>query len=161
MKQSKIAKQIAAKAHEGQFRRDGKTPYVNHVLAVSQAIKNMGLNDDLVAIALLHDCCEEAGVTAQDLLNQGIKQNVVDSVMAISKLEGEPLENYWTRVFNNSDALVVKIFDIQNNLSDAPTEKQKLKYGRALDFFKSLDKNETVGRKLNSLIFSKKRHGPD
>ena len=31
-------------------------------------------------------------------------------------------------------ARIVKIFDIKDNLNDSPTEKQKEKYARALEF---------------------------
>lgn len=138
--QSEIARKLALKAHAGQFRRDGVTPYFNHVEAVAKAIKDKGFSDDLVAIGYGHDICEESDMTAQDLLDAGLKENVVNSIVAITKLETETLEEYWTRVFNDFDALQAKLFDIQNNLSDWPTEKQKEKYSRAIRFFQSLDK---------------------
>lgn len=150
--QSDIARLLAAKAHEGQFRRDGVTPYFKHVEAVAKAIQDKGLHDDLVAIGFLHDSIEDTKITAEFLISQGIKDSIIKPVIAITKLKDEPLETYWTRVFNDFDALTVKMINIQNNMSDNPTEKQKQKYSRAIDFFRSLDKDESVGRKLAPLL---------
>ena len=150
--QSEIARELALKAHAGQFRRDGATPYFNHVDRVGKSMRERGLKDELVAVGFGHDILEMSSLTAQDLLNAGLKQNVVDSIVAITKLDGEELEKYWTRVFNNFDALVTKMYDIQDNLSDSPTEKQKEKYMRAIDFFQSLGKDESVGERLAKFI---------
>lgn len=51
MKQSELAEQIARKAHAGQFRRDGKTPYIKHVESV--VAKLAGQCDEIKAAGLL------------------------------------------------------------------------------------------------------------
>ena len=45
-------------------------------------------------------------------------------------------DDYLTRVAQDEMARTVKVFDIKDNLSDSPTEKQKEKYARALEFLK-------------------------
>ena len=51
-----------ASAHAGQFRKSGER-YINHPLAVARIVAELGLDDDTVAAALLHDAVEDTAVT--------------------------------------------------------------------------------------------------
>ncbi len=51
---------IAMRAHQGQTRMDGKTPYIMHPMAVMNILTEMGfMNDKLLAAAVLHDVIED------------------------------------------------------------------------------------------------------
>ena len=48
------ADECAAEAHEGQYRKSGQ-PYVRHPLAGAKIVAELGLDDETIASALLHD----------------------------------------------------------------------------------------------------------
>lgn len=60
------AYELAAEAHEGQFRKSGE-PYIHHPLSVARIVAEMGLDDITVAAALLHDSVEDTGVTLEQV----------------------------------------------------------------------------------------------
>jgi len=129
---------IAKNAHAGQTRRDGTTEYFTHSKRVAEALRKAGYSEDYRAVAYLHDVIEDTNVTAEHLDELGVTRIVIDSVLAMTKRTGESYDDYLTRVAQDEMARIVKIFDIKDNLSDLPTEKQKEKYVRALEF---LEKN--------------------
>ena len=51
----------AERAHSGQKRKDG-SPYVTHAIAAAQIAAEMGLDEDSVVAALLHDCIEDTSL---------------------------------------------------------------------------------------------------
>ncbi len=59
------AGRTAAGAHEGQFRRSGE-PYITHPIAVATIVAELGLDEQTVAAALLHDAVEDTGPDARD-----------------------------------------------------------------------------------------------
>lgn len=125
-----LARQIAIKAHEGQFRNDKKTPYIKHPLEVSTQVE-----DRLKPIALLHDVVEDTNVTLEDLKNAQFPQYIIDAVDVLTHAKNEPNIQYWNRILTNKDAVIVKIADIRCNLKDAPSEHAREKYARALKLF--------------------------
>ena len=48
----------AAGAHDGQFRKSGDA-YITHPLAVATIVAELGLDEDTIAAALLHDSVED------------------------------------------------------------------------------------------------------
>jgi len=52
---------FAVKAHEGQFRKDGKTPYIVHPIGVAERLMRWGIDDSnpIIAAAYLHDTLED------------------------------------------------------------------------------------------------------
>lgn len=141
MRQQDIAYEIAQKAHEGQFRRDKITHYFDHVKDVARIVQMRGGNDEEIATALLHDTLEDTSLTKFDLLNAGINQSVVDAVIALTHLhEAELYEQAILRAKANPIARKVKIADNLSNLSDAPTNKQIIKYSKSLQVLMEDDK---------------------
>jgi (p)ppGpp synthase/HD superfamily hydrolase len=61
------AKEFAIKAHEGQFRKTAKVPYITHPIAVSKILADAGLSDELVAAGYLHDTVEDTLVTIEEI----------------------------------------------------------------------------------------------
>lgn len=129
----KICESIARDAHQGQFRRDGVTPYITH----PQAVADLCRTDDEKAVAWLHDTLEDCDITALDLYVLHVPRHIIDAVYAMTKRDGEAYEEYLARVKDNPLALSVKINDITANLADQPTQKQIEKYGKAMKFLLS------------------------
>lgn len=60
---------FAAQSHAGQYRKDGKTPYINHPLEVMNLVTvhvEHPQNDVLIA-AVLHDVVEDTNVTSAEI----------------------------------------------------------------------------------------------
>ena len=75
---------FAVTAHEGQKRRDG-SPYVTHTVAAATIAAQMGLDDDAIVAALLHDVLEDTAVT-YDELAAAFGKEVADIVEGVTKL---------------------------------------------------------------------------
>lgn len=123
--------------HHGQYRRDGKTPYMNHVEGTALAVAQAGHGDVAVAVAYLHDFIEETGYSVGLLRSVGIPEVVIEKVLLLTKRKGQDYEAYIFAISQDFIARAVKIADIQNNLSDDPTDKQKEKYRKALEILKA------------------------
>jgi len=63
---------FAARAHQGQIRKDGATPYVSHVFRVFFTLRQVfGIDDPAAfAAALLHDTIEDTTTDLDDLKNR-------------------------------------------------------------------------------------------
>lgn len=128
-----LSRFIAQHAHSGKTRRDGVTPYFTHPLRVAESLRKAGHSETIQAVAYLHDVLEDTNVTAEHLDELGITEEVIAAVRAMTKKPGESYSDYIKRVCENDLARIVKRFDVLDNLSDAPTEKQREKYKLALD----------------------------
>ena len=128
--QSQIAASLATIAHKDQFRRDGKTPYLNHPIAVADKLTSE--SDEVIAVAFLHDAAEDAGMTEGDFRVAGLRQTVIEAIQTLTHKDGESYEDYLKRVKANPIALKVKIADMLHNLSDQPTKNQIIKYSKGL-----------------------------
>ena len=60
---------FAAEAHRHQSRKDGRTPYIVHPVAVLRRLSSdLGVEDaDLLCAAVLHDVIEDSAVTREEL----------------------------------------------------------------------------------------------
>ena len=122
---------LALAAHNGQFRRDGVTPYIKHPEAVAARVKGDEMAE---AVAWLHDVIEDTDQTADDLRAMLVPDNVIAAVELMTHPHGEPYKDYLKRIKTNPLATKVKIADMLANLSDSPTERQIKKYARGLLF---------------------------
>lgn len=125
---------FAHRAHRDQHRRDGVTPYLNHPRSVAVRLERAGHPDEVLIVGYLHDVIEDTPTAAQQLIDAGFSHDVVGAVLAITKVKGEDYTSYLERVKRNPLARAVKIYDIIDNLSDAPTERQLKKYSVALAY---------------------------
>lgn len=121
---------IAIEAHNGQYRRDGKTPYFEHVLKVAKRVEHLG--DDYICTAYLHDVIEDTSITKDYLLEQGIPAKIVDAVVTLTKTDHIDYDDYIQNVRTNEIARAVKIADMLSNLADNPTNNQIKKYSKGL-----------------------------
>src|SRR5207237_3593873 len=79
------ALEMAAEAHEGQFRKGTEIPYISHPAAVGLMLAKAGCSDDVVAAGILHDTVEDTYVTLEQ-----IRQAFGERVAAIVEGCSEP-----------------------------------------------------------------------
>lgn len=126
---------IAAIAHKGQLDKGGR-PYVLHplrvMLAVDTPVERMA--------AVFHDILEDTAVTIDDLRQHGFPQEVLDTVVCLTRREGEVYEQYIERIAHNPIARCVKLADLADNMSPSrqtgnPEKDQKrmVRYRAAWD----------------------------
>jgi (p)ppGpp synthase/HD superfamily hydrolase len=120
---------FAARAHQHQKRRDGKTPYVSHVFRVAMTVRHVFGCDDAVCLvaALLHDTIEDTG-TDFDEIAENFGHDVAACVAALTKnmaLPEKEREAEYDRRLAAADwrARLVKLADQFDNLSDTPGEE--------------------------------------
>ena len=79
---------IAAKMHEGQFRKSGD-PYVQHPLEVAYLLVSLHSGPATIAAGLLHDVLEDTYMTKEEMIAEVGEDvtNIVDGVTKISKLK--------------------------------------------------------------------------
>lgn len=130
----RLALEIATHAHEGQFRKDGVTPYITHPVAVAEAIwktRNRTLFSTLGVVALLHDVLEDTSVTPQYLLDQGVGVVNIEEIKLLTHNKNVPYLDYILSVRRIPTTRWIKIADIRHNLSTS-TGTMKDKYELAL-----------------------------
>lgn len=116
----------AAKAHEGQTRKNGKTPYILHAMEVSSIIGGMTDNEDVMIAGLLHDTVEDAGKTPEEierLFGRRVRELVAGETE--NKRRELPAEQTWKirkeeslRELRNSDDLGLKQMWLADKLSN-------------------------------------------
>ena len=130
---------LARNAHSEQVRRDG-TPYITHCLSAAEICFGMGLDEDSIIAALLHDTIEDTGITRDDLARE-FGQAVADIVDGVSKLshvhysnkEDEQMENLRKMLIAMSKDIRVILIKIADRLHNMRTmdyqtpEKQRAK----------------------------------
>ena len=138
--QADLALIIASYAHNGQFRRDGRTPYINHPKDVAsrvfKAYKNDAFVVNLMAVAYLHDVLEDTHIDSYVLRLQGIQERIICAVETLTKKPGDDYNEYLKRVKDDVLSQIVKIADMESNLADKPTQKQIEKYTKGLEFLR-------------------------
>jgi len=125
-----VAQDIAMAAHWGQVRNDGG-PYIEHPLRVANKV-----SPRLKPIAILHDTIEDTHVKLSDLKEVGFPSYVIDAVDVLTHKNKEPNVIYWGRIAENKDAVIVKLYDIRDNLAGNPSDHARAKYIKAIAFFK-------------------------
>ncbi|MCQ2196570.1 MAG: peptide-methionine (S)-S-oxide reductase MsrA [Bacteroidaceae bacterium] len=125
-----IALQIATKAHEGQTDRDGEA-YILHPLTVGL----MGRTDEERCAGFLHDVIEDTSVTAQDLLDAGISESVVNALQLLTHDKKTSYDEYVQQIIDSKNpiALRVKFNDLTHNFARGKAYPElQAKHGKAL-----------------------------
>ena len=121
----RAAFEVADRAHSGQKRKAG-TPYVTHCLAAATICAEMGLDEDSIVSALLHDCIEDTPLTHEDIARQ-FGPEVADIVEGVTKLtrvqftsrEDEQMENLRKMLMamaKDIRVILIKIADRLHNM---------------------------------------------
>jgi guanosine-3',5'-bis(diphosphate) 3'-pyrophosphohydrolase len=110
-----LAYNLAEAAHITQTDKGGQ-PYFGHLLRVSNACNSIQAK----IVALLHDIVEDfeyTGVTLDNLRGYGFTDEIIDAVIAITKIDGEDYWVYLARVKANWIATEVKLCDLRDNMN--------------------------------------------
>jgi (p)ppGpp synthase/HD superfamily hydrolase len=78
--------------------------------------------------AYLHDVIEDCGYTVSKLQKERIPTEVAVNVEVLSRKKGETYFDYIMRVKNRSVCRIVKIADLEHNISDLKEGSMKDKY---------------------------------
>ena len=143
----KAAYEMARSAHEGQLRKDG-SPYVTHCVAAADITVDMGMDEDSVVSALLHDVIEDTKLTHTDIARQ-FGEPVADIVEGVTKLtrvqytskEDEQMENLRKMLMAMSKDIRVILIKIADRLHNMRTmayqspEKQRSKSLETMEIY--------------------------
>lgn len=117
---------VAKDAHEGQFRADKVTPYIEHPVKVAELLYDLGIRDEVIlSAALLHDTLEDTALDYYDLVAElGSREDKISIIFAISdilklvtKSDDYNAESYFEGIKNNIGATLIKLADRCHNLS--------------------------------------------
>ena len=154
----RAALNLAKKAHNGQFRKDGVTPYIKHPIAVVKMLRSWGIkNPQVICVAYLHDVLEDTDVT-EDVLEERFSYMVSSSVAMLTKGKNESKAEYLKRLVERDYdvALVVKCADRLCNTLDFITlgriEKAKEYLGEAQCVFDAVYDYHWVPERIKEAI---------
>ena len=120
------ALQFMREKHAGQFRKpslfsDAKVPYITHPLLMACHAHALRIREDsILAAILLHDVCEECGITPDVL---PVSDEAADAVALLTYKEGPAVDGkaakkaYYDGIVQNRIATIVKVLDRCNNVS--------------------------------------------
>lgn len=113
------AREFAEHAHAGQFRWDGKTPYITHPDRIVELLRHWRIDDgNMLAAAYLHDVVEDTSVTLEDIKNE-FNSTVAELVNELTFPEKVSDGEYHDRCEKMSeDASIIKLADIFANLTE-------------------------------------------
>ena len=131
------AYKFAEERHEGQFRRSGE-PYIEHPINVALLLLELGLDDDCISAALLHDVVEDTETTLDEVKSQFGSEvaELVDGVTKLGKihfssLEEEQAENLRKMLLAMSKdirVMLIKLCDRMHNMrtmDSMPAQRQR------------------------------------
>mgnify|MGYP004454611219 CR=1 FL=1 len=121
----KKAYNYAKSHHEGQLRKSGE-PYIIHPVQVAYILATLGMDDNTICAALLHDVVEDTEITKQDIENEFGKEisELVDGVTKLSQLkyasmEEQQVENYrkmFLAMGKDIRVILIKLADRLHNM---------------------------------------------
>ena len=135
----RAAFEVAERAHAGQKRKDG-TPYISHTISAAIITAEMGLDEDAIVAALLHDCIEDTSLTHEDIAHS-FGPAVADIVEGVTKLtrvqytsvEEQQMENLRKMLLAMAKDIRVILIKMADRLHNMRTmayqseEKQRIK----------------------------------
>lgn len=135
----KLAWDFAKEAHKGQIRKFINKPYFGaHVVKVNGIVKQYTTDEDLLCAALLHDViedCFEDPEVGYHVIEEEFGKRVADIVMELTSSKEDIDENYNSKadylivkmIHMSDDALVIKLADRLQNISDAFTASERFR----------------------------------
>jgi GTP pyrophosphokinase len=118
----RFAFDLANERHSGQLRKSGE-PYITHPVAVAQILAELGLDEQTIIAALLHDTVEDTGYTLDELRASFGDEvaSLVDGVTKLDKLtygptaEAQTLRKMVIAMSKDVRVLVIKLADRLHN----------------------------------------------
>ncbi|MBI2589064.1 hypothetical protein HYW35_02590 [Candidatus Saccharibacteria bacterium] len=114
------AEEIARAAHAKQKYYIGRNAYPffdSHVEPVAAIVRAMGYGEKTVAGALLHDVVEDSPWTIDGLREEGIPEETVEAVDAVTERKGETPIQFLDRSIKVARAIVIRFADSSTQFS--------------------------------------------
>lgn len=138
----RAAFEYAQNAHDTQRRKDG-SPFVTHPLAAAEIVAEMGLDEDAIIAALLHDCIEDTGVTHEDIAKRfgTTVAEIVEGVTKLSRVtytskEEEQMENLRKMLLamaKDIRVIIIKMADRLHNMRTMEYQSSAKQSEKALE----------------------------
>lgn len=127
--------EFATKAHEGQFRKGTKRPYIVHPIEVADIVTSMTQDEDVICAAVLHDTIEDCAGVTLDVLRERFGDRVAELVWCESEDKSKSWEERKSatiqRVRNVSrEVRMIALADKLSNMRDI--DRDYPKFGEAL-----------------------------
>jgi (p)ppGpp synthase/HD superfamily hydrolase len=145
--------EIATAAHAGQKRKNTGEDYITHPLKVAEIAEQIFLEEfrpkfsdgaDVIArkiyiVGVLHDVIEDTDVSMETIFNAFPDIHIVQALAKLTRHEGQTYFDFINEIIQHGSiiAKIVKIADIQHNMSDLKEGSLKDKYRFALDKLKT------------------------
>lgn len=164
----RLAWDFAKEAHKSQIRKFINQPYFDaHVQKVNGIVKRYTRDEDILCAALLHDtledCFDDPDVGYLQL-KEMFGKRVADLVLEVTS-DGDEIDHnyngsktdYLTEkmIHMSDDALIVKLADRLQNISDAFTASEKFRnkyYAETVSIIKEVEKNRPLNNVHNLII---------
>lgn len=154
---------FASDKHKSQIRKFINKPYFDaHVQKVNGIVKQYTTDEDLLCAALLHDTledCYESKWVGYKEIRQMFGKRVADIVLELTS-DGDEIDHRYDGSKTNylinkmlhmsSDALIIKLSDRLQNISDAFTASEKFRNKYFQETSEIVDAIES-GRELNDI----------
>lgn len=119
--------EFATKAHEGQFRKGTRRPYIIHPIEVADIVSGMTKDEEVICAAVLHDTIEDCRGITKDVLKLRFGSRVADIVVQ----ESEDKSRTWEE---RKGATI-------NRLKHAPVEVQMIGLADKLSNMRDIDRD--------------------
>lgn len=152
-----LSDMLAEYGHNGQFRNDGRTPYITHPRAARKIGETIRatlfphLDKEYLAQTInMHDLVEDTEMTLEDIIQHGFDEPVILAIRNITKNPTKGAESYkmyLDRVASSMYNLVAKLADLSHNMSDLKPGNMRDKYELATWYLKihaGLDANKPI-----------------
>ena len=103
---------LAEKYHEGQFDKGGE-PYIGHPLRVMEGVETIQEK----VLAVLHDVLEDCEVSREQLIKDGIPEEIVTKLEILCKGKNEDYFDYINRIKTDTSTINVKLSDLKDNMN--------------------------------------------
>ena len=138
----RAAFEYAFRAHGDQKRKSGE-PYIIHPLAAAEIVAELGLDEESIIAALLHDCIEDTGATHLEIAHL-FGNDVADIVEGVTKLtrvtytskEEEQMENFRKMLLamaSDIRVIIIKLADRLHNMRTLEYHTEQKQREKALE----------------------------
>ena len=142
LKNVRAAFEYACRCHGDQRRRSGE-PYIVHPLSSAEIVAELGLDEESIIAALLHDCIEDTGSTHEEIARL-FGEDVADIVEGVTKLtrvtytskEEEQMENFRKMLLamaSDIRVIIIKLADRLHNMRTLQYHTEQKQREKALE----------------------------
>ncbi|MDR2599494.1 MAG: bifunctional (p)ppGpp synthetase/guanosine-3',5'-bis(diphosphate) 3'-pyrophosphohydrolase [Oscillospiraceae bacterium] len=143
----RAAFEFARIAHGDQLRKDG-SEFITHPLAAAEIVAEIGMDEDSICAALLHDCIEDTDATVEEIekLFGSDVARIVDGVTKLTRVtytsaEDAQMENFRKMLFAMAQDIRVILIKLADRLHNTRTmeyvepEKQREKALETMEMY--------------------------